>query len=71
MVEYPWSEFPEDLSTWNRCIEEHTAIKRKAELWEDLKYILHYGKWADWSTICQVLTQMENIEEQLKYNQRN
>lgn len=62
----PWNEFPEDLSTWELCVEEYEKMERKAKLWEDLKFILQGGEWRSPLTINQVLITMNNIEEQLK-----
>lgn len=61
-----WKEFPSDLSVWELCVKEHEKTKRKAELWEDLKFILQKGKWEDRLTINQVLNTMSNIDDELK-----
>ena len=42
----------------------YNKVKRQADLWDDLKYILENGKWSDDTTIGEVLIQMSNMEHQ-------
>lgn len=68
-LEWPWDEFPEDLSTWKVCVREYQTLE--AELAEVEKYIdvIEEGSIADASEIgklCEELAEKDKRIAELK-----
>lgn len=63
-TDWMFDEFPEDLSTWERCVKRFEEVSNQSKMWDSLRHALKHGRWPDARTIESVLIAMDNIEHE-------
>lgn len=63
--DWMFESFPEDLSTWECCVERHDDISKKARMWDALKHTVENGTWAGDISEHPIVIAMCNIEHEV------